>query len=139
MNRHGSINRHYRLVWNSALDTWIPIAEIAPNRRRGRGAARSVAVTLALVVPLAQASPGGGKVVSGTGSISQAGNSTDIHQSSETLSIDWQSFNVSAQQSVDFFQPSTSAVAVNRILGGNGSQILGRLTANGQIFLINPN
>src|SRR3984893_16775650 len=139
MNRHGSINRHYRLVWNSALRTWIPIAEIAPNRRRGHGAARSVAVTLALVVPLAQASPGGGKVVSGTGSISQAGNSTDIHQSSQTLSINWQSFNVSAQQSVDFFQPSTSAVAVNRILDSNGSQILGHLTANGQIFLINPN
>jgi filamentous hemagglutinin family protein len=139
MNRHGSINRHYRLVWNSALGTWIPIAEIAPNRRRGRGAACSVAVTLALVVPFAQASPGGGKVVSGTGSISQAGNSTDIHQSSQTLSIDWQSFNVSAQQSVDFFQPSTSAVAVNRILGSNGTEILGRLTANGQIFLINPN
>jgi filamentous hemagglutinin family protein len=139
MNRHGSINRHYRLVWNSALSTWIPIAENAPNHRRGRGAARSVAATLVLVVPLAQASPGGGKVVSGTGSISQAGNSTDIHQSSQTLSIDWQSFNVSAQQSVDFFQPSASAVAVNRIIDANGSQILGRLTANGQVFLINPN
>jgi filamentous hemagglutinin family protein len=133
------MNRHYRLVWNSALGAWIPIAEIAPNRRRGSGAARSVAVTLALVVPLAQASPGGGKVVSGTASISQAGNSTDIHQSSQTLSIDWQSFNVSAQQRVDFFQPSASAVAVNRILDSNGSQILGRLTANGQVFLINPN
>ena len=139
MNRHGSINRHYRLVWNSALGTWIPVAENAPNRRRGRGAARSVAATLVLVVPLAQASPGGGKVVAGTGSISQAGNSTDIHQSSQTLSIDWRSFNVSAQQSVDFFQPSASAVAVNRIIGSDGSQILGRLTANGQIFLINPN
>jgi hypothetical protein len=67
MNRHGSMNRHYRLVWNSALGAWIPIAEIAPNRRRGSGAARSVAVTLALVVPLAQASPGvaGGTEVGG--------------------------------------------------------------------------
>jgi filamentous hemagglutinin family protein len=139
MNRHGSINRHYRLVWNSALSSWIPIAEIAPNRRRGRGAARSVAATLVLVVPLAQASPGGGKVVSGTGSISQAGNSTNIHQSSETLAIDWQSFNVSAQQSVDFLQPAASAVAVNRILDSNSSEIFGRLTANGQVFLINPN
>src|ERR1700722_11795031 len=139
MNRHGSMNRHYRLVWNSAHSTWIPIAENAPNRRRGRGAACSMAATLALVVPLAQASPGGGKVVSGTGSISQTGNSTNIQQSSQSLSIDWQSFNVSAQQSVDFIQPSASAVAVNRIIGANGSLILGHLSANGQIFLVNPN
>jgi filamentous hemagglutinin family protein len=73
--------------------------------------------------------------VAGTGSISQAGNSTDIRQSSRNLSIDWQSFNVSAQQSVDFFQPSTSAVAVNRIIGSDGSKILGRITANGQIVV----
>jgi filamentous hemagglutinin family protein len=36
-------------------------------------------------------------------------------------------------------QPSATAVAVNRIFDTNGTQILGRLNANGQVYLINPN
>src|SRR5690606_5638439 len=48
-------------------------------------------------------------------------------------------FNVAAQESVNFVQPSASAIAINRIQDVNGSQILGRLNANGQVFLINPN
>jgi len=78
-------------------------------------------------------------VVSGTGTITQSGNTTDIRQSSADVSIDWQSFNIGSQATVDFLQPSASAVAVNRILGNNGSQILGHLDANGQVYLINPN
>ena len=36
-------------------------------------------------------------------------------------------------------QPSAAAIAVNRILDTQGSQILGRINANGQVWLINPN
>ncbi len=36
-------------------------------------------------------------------------------------------------------QPSATAIAVNRIFDTNGTQILGRLNANGQVYLINPN
>jgi trimeric autotransporter adhesin len=83
--------------------------------------------------------PFGGKVVSGNASITQVGNTTDIRQSSEDVAIDWLSFSIGAQSSVDFIQPSASAVAVNRISGANGSEILGHLDANGQVYLINPN
>jgi filamentous hemagglutinin family protein len=83
--------------------------------------------------------PQGGKVVSGSASISQVGNTTDIRQSSSDVAIDWLSFSIGAQSSVDFIQPSASAVAVNRISGSNGSEILGHLDANGQVYLINPN
>src|SRR3984957_18129175 len=83
--------------------------------------------------------PLGGKVVSGSASITQVGNTTDIRQSSADVAIDWLSFNIGSQASVDFLQPSASAVAVNRISGTNGSQILGHLDANGQVYLINPN
>jgi filamentous hemagglutinin family protein len=83
--------------------------------------------------------PQGGKVVSGSASISQLGNTTEIRQSSSEVSIDWLSFSVGTQERVDFMQPSASAVAVNRILGTNGSEILGHLDANGQVYLINPN
>ena len=145
MNRHGSMNRIYRLVWSQVRSAWVPVAENAKGRgKAGRSravmprAALVTALSLALV-PLVHAAPGGGKVIAGVASITQSGNTTDIEQSSQNLSINWQSFNVASQESVNFLQPSASAIAVNRILGNNGSQILGHLNANGQVFLINPN
>lgn len=122
----------------------MPAAENAKGRgkagRSRRLASRYAPVSmLALaMVPSAQAAPTGGQVVSGTGKISQSGNVTDINQASQNLSLNWQTFNVSAQETVNFLQPSASAVAVNRIVGGSGSQILGHLNANGQVYLINP-
>jgi filamentous hemagglutinin family protein len=145
MNRHGSMNRIYRLVWNQVRSAWIPVAENAKGRgKSGRTSAASAAKALAAalslaVVPLAHASPGGAHVVSGVGSINQAGNTTNIQQSSQNLSINWQTFNIAPQETVNFLQPSATAIAVNRILGNTGTQILGRLNANGQVYLINPN
>jgi filamentous hemagglutinin family protein len=83
--------------------------------------------------------PLGAQVVSGAASITQAGNTTDIRQSSADVSIDWQSFNIGSQATVDFLQPSASSIAVNRIFSTDGSQVLGHLDANGQVYLINPN
>ena len=83
--------------------------------------------------------PTGGQVVSGIGSISESGNTTTVRQSSADLSLDWLSFNIGSQETVNFLQPSASAIAVNRIFGTSGSQILGHLDANGQVWLINPN
>ena len=138
MNRHGSMNRIYRLVWSAVRNVWIPVAETARGRGK-RSSGRLVAATLSLTCAIAQASPSGGQVVAGTGSINQSGATTTITQATQNLSLTWTSFNIAPQQSVNFVQPSTSAIAVNRILGTNGTQILGYLHANGQVFLINPN
>ncbi|MGC1172475.1 YDG domain-containing protein [Polaromonas sp.] len=94
---------------------------------------------LLLGAATAQAGPVDGQVTAGTGSVAQSGANTTITQSSQNLSLTWKSFNVGAQESVNFVQPSASAIAVNRILDTNGSQILGQLNANGQVYLINPN
>jgi filamentous hemagglutinin family protein len=67
------------------------------------------------------------------------GATTTITQASEKLSINWQSINVAKAETVNFVQPSASALAVNRILDTQGSQILGKINANGQVWLINPN
>ncbi|MEO6568579.1 MAG: filamentous hemagglutinin N-terminal domain-containing protein [Opitutaceae bacterium] len=80
-----------------------------------------------------------GRVVSGVGGISQMGSTTTVTQSSPQLSLTWKNFNIGANESVNFVQPSSTAVAVNRITDPNATQILGRLNANGQVFLINPN
>jgi filamentous hemagglutinin family protein len=52
--------------------------------------------------------------------------------------INWNTFNVRANESIRFNQPSASSVALNRVTGGLGpSEIMGTLTANGRVFVIN--
>ena len=82
-------------------------------------------------------SPTGGKVVGGAGSIVQNGAETIIKQQSRLLALDWQTFNVGKDATVLFKQPGVSAIALNRILDQNPSQIFGKINSNGQIFLIN--
>jgi len=138
MNRHASMNRIFRLVWNESLNAYVPAAETA--RGRGKGSKRKlIAAALSLSAGIAQAAPTGGQVTGGSGSISQAGSTTTIQQSSQNLSLNWRTFNVAPQETVDFVQPNSTAIAVNRILDPNGSVILGHLNANGQVYLINPN
>src|SRR5205823_15097968 len=79
------------------------------------------------------------RAVGGQAVITQSTASMSIQQGSGRAAIDWQSFNIGSQASVTFNQPSASAIALNRVLGTNGSEIYGRLSANGQVFLINPN
>jgi filamentous hemagglutinin family protein len=83
--------------------------------------------------------PTGGQIIAGTGDIAQSGNAMTITQTTHNMAIDWQSFSIGAGHSVNFVQPSSSSVALNRVLGSDVSVIRGTLTANGQIFLINPN
>lgn len=78
-------------------------------------------------------------VVVGEATFSTTGNKMTINQTSPTTQIDWHSFDIGKNKEVEFKQPSTSAVAYNRVTGGNASQIQGKLTANGKVYLANPN
>ncbi|HSW15952.1 MAG TPA: filamentous hemagglutinin N-terminal domain-containing protein, partial [Ramlibacter sp.] len=73
------------------------------------------------------------------GSVSSAGSRMTINQSSARMVANWQSFSVGAGNTVQFVQPSASAVALNRVVGADPSLIQGALKANGQVFLLNPN
>ena len=94
---------------------------------------------LALGLTQASAGPEGGTVVGGAATISgQGGASVIINQSSSSAIINWNTFNIRANESVRFNQPSSSSVALNRVTGGLGpSEIMGTLTANGRVFVIN--
>ena len=87
----------------------------------------------------AQSAPTGGVVAAGQASIVQGGQATTITQSSANVVINWQSFNIGADQLVQFVQPGTSSIALNRVLGADPSVILGTLRSNGKVFLLNPN
>ncbi|MCD6060190.1 MAG: filamentous hemagglutinin family outer membrane protein [Moraxellaceae bacterium] len=100
--------------------------------------ALGAAVLLALA-SAAQALPQDGSVIAGSGSIGTAGNAMTVTQHTQKLIIDWQGFGIAAGESVQFIQPGSDAVALNRVLGNNASAIFGSLSANGQVFLVNPN
>ncbi len=106
-------------------------------------AVRAFLLTSAAVLSLpgmALAAPLGGAVTSGSATVSRpSSSSTTINQTSEGVVIDWSSFNVGAGQTTQFVQPNAQAIAVNRIGGKNGSEILGTLDANGRVVLINAN
>ncbi|MGZ8945940.1 MAG: two-partner secretion domain-containing protein, partial [Methylococcaceae bacterium] len=53
--------------------------------------------------------------------------------------LNWKSFNVNTGKEVQFHQKDGSSIALNRIFQENPSQILGKVTANGQIYLYNQN
>ncbi len=84
------------------------------------------------------ANPQNGNVVSGQATITNPNDSTThINQSSDKTIIEWDSFNIDQNELTQFFQPSSSSIALNRINGGDASKIFGALKANGQIYLIN--
>lgn len=79
------------------------------------------------------------KIITGTATVSHTENKMTIKQTTPTTQINWDSFNIGKDKEVKFEQPSTDAVAYNRVTGGNASQIQGKLTANGKVYLANPN
>lgn len=148
------MNKIYRLVWNSTHLCWQVVSEIA----KGGIAAEQTAtkkeskITLGFTTKLAAffavnvlsasiafAGPTGGVVSSGTASISTAGTTTTINQSTSKAAIDWSSFSTNSNEIVNFVQPNSSSITLNRITGTSASTLNGQLNANGQVFIINPN
>ena len=66
------------------------------------------------------------------------GSQAQIQQLTDKAIVDWQSFSIGASESLRILQPGQLSVLLNRVTGGDPSLILGSLTANGQVFLINP-
>jgi len=84
--------------------------------------------------------PEGENVVSGEATFDRSQTNTlNIITPSEKLIVNYNSFSIARSERVNFHQPSSSAVALNRVVGVEPSRIFGSLTANGRIFLVNPN
>lgn len=60
-------------------------------------------------------------------------------KTSDKAIINYESFDIGKGESVRFIQPSKQSTVLNRVKGGDPSQILGHLDSNGQVFLVNPN
>lgn len=62
-----------------------------------------------------------------------------IRQTTDKAIINWQQFGIASGETVNFIQPSKYSLILNRVTGLSSSFINGRLDANGQVFIINPN
>lgn len=146
------MNRIYQSIWNDTTGVFVAASEAANsgNREKSSGTRsdkRSVrfaitALSACLMLTFgasAYALPTGGVVAAGSASITSGATSTTITQSTANLIINWQSFGIATGQSVQFIQPGSSSVALNRVLGADPSSIMGSLSSNGKVFLLNPN
>jgi filamentous hemagglutinin family protein len=114
-----------------------------PSPRRSwrmvRGSLLGLSSALLWALPGA-ALPQNGTVSTGQVEIQQPNaERLNIMQTSERAIINWNSFNIGSSEWVNFQQPSATSATLNRVTGGFTSEIAGRLTANGQVYLVNPN
>lgn len=112
------------------------------KQRRGK-LRRSVGLLAAGVLMMgsmnhALALPQGGQVAAGAAEIAQTQTEMAIHQATQNAVINWNSFNIAANERVNIYQPNAQSALLNRVLGGNPSEIFGTLQANGRVFLVNP-
>lgn len=88
---------------------------------------------------LVSAQPSGPTVRQGSVQFDQTANQLRIQQLSDTAIVNWQSFSIPAGHSVNIAQPGSGSAILNRVTGADPSRLMGQLTANGRVYLINPN
>jgi filamentous hemagglutinin family protein len=104
---------------------------------------RVLMLTTSAILPIglapAYAGPNGASVVAGSATVQGQGTaSVVVNQSSQSAIINWNTFNIGAGESTKINMPGANSVELDRVTGGLGpSQILGSLTSNGNVFLVN--
>ena len=153
------MNHIYRVVYNAATNTYQAVPENSTGKHKTASEKSSCAVSdvsekgaffalkpmalCAMAMGLsstgAWAAPTGGHISAGDASIAQHGKITNIQQNSQKAAINWQSFGIKADETVNFKQPNAQAVILNRVIGNEKSVIDGTMNANGKVFISNPN
>jgi filamentous hemagglutinin family protein len=81
--------------------------------------------------------PTGAVVVHGTAPITSSEGQMTIVNSANAV-LNWQSFSIGTDNSVHFQQPGAASKVLNRVVGNDPSSILGSLSSNGEVWLVNP-
>ncbi|NTV03049.1 MAG: filamentous hemagglutinin N-terminal domain-containing protein, partial [Chlorobiaceae bacterium] len=139
------MNRIHKIIWSEIKQKWIVVSEKAGAK--GCPILSFGILSLAAMMAMSQpaqalapdALPQGGQVTAGNAAITVDGNRMTVDQSSTQMIANWQSFNIGEQAAVRFNQPDAASSALNRINGQNPTEILGSLSSNGRVFLLNQN
>lgn len=148
----------FKTVFSKRLGMLMAVGENTTGQGKAHGASSSAFSNLAVVqfvgisalsVGLSGLSwaqtvanndlPTGATVAAGVASVGSSGAAMTIRQGTERAIINWQSFNIGKDATVSIVQPGSQSVLLNRVTGESPSQILGQLSANGQVVLVNPN
>jgi filamentous hemagglutinin family protein len=118
-----------------------PSRPLPPARpaRRALAAALAAALVAAYAPGAALAQlPTTPTVAHGSAGIVTSGGQMTVTNSPNAV-INWQSFSIGPENGVRFEQADASSKVLNRVLGNDPSNILGGLSSNGQVWLVNPN
>ncbi len=87
----------------------------------------------------ALAGPNGANVVGGAANVQGQGTANVVvNQSSQNAIINWQTFNIGSGEKTTITMPNANSAELDRVTGGLGpSQIMGSLSSNGRVFLVN--
>lgn len=110
----------------------------------------ALATMIAIICPTPSANamdantlPAGEKVIGGEAYFDRSTEGVlNIKQSSDKLLIDWHAgFNIGGKAATHFYQPNSQSIVVNRVVGKSvdPTQILGHLTANGRVVVLDKN
>ncbi len=108
--------------------------------RRWHHAVLTATALLPLAVASALAGPNGANVVGGAATVQGQGTANVVvNQTSQNAIINWQTFNIGSGETTKILMPNSNSAQLDRVTGGLGpSQILGTLSSNGKVFLVNP-
>jgi filamentous hemagglutinin family protein len=136
------MNKVHNIIWSKSKSAYVVVADGTNNCTKSGVRGLRVMIALILLSPgigMSATLPQGGVISVGQGTIVNTSNTLTIKQTTDKLGVNWQSFNVGADGQVVFEQPNSKSVALNRVVGSDASTILGKIDANGQVILINPN
>ena len=101
---------------------------------------KKIVLSLFLYSITAYAAPEGFELISGQASPPQINAQGQIHiQSTQDSVVHWNSFCLNSQEVLIFDQPQEASSILNRVVGSDPSEILGKLQSNGMVYLINQN
>ena len=86
----------------------------------------------------AQVLPSGMTTVAGQVTARTVDGTLTVNNSPSAI-INWNSFSIGARNAVRFEQANASSQVLNRVIGNDSSAILGGLSSNGRVWLLNPN
>ena len=142
------MNHIYKSIWNASLGTWIAVSEFA----KGKSKKSSVQTNKTKIAPTLLATglvafsanlyalPTGNELVAGQATVATpTATQMQINQSTDRAVINWQGFLVGQNEAVHIQQPHQQSALLNRVVGQDASQIQGKIQANGQVYLVNPN